>query len=51
MQVNEKAINFLSTEAMDYPCSNMKEFETLLGMSKRLLQMMLGDDGAEIRWE
>ncbi|GBF94850.1 hypothetical protein Rsub_08022 [Raphidocelis subcapitata] len=40
--VNEKAIRFSSTEAMDYPCSNMKEFETLVGVTKDILRGVLG---------
>lgn len=40
--VNEKAIRFSSTEALDYPCSNMKEFETLVGVTKDILKGVLG---------
>uniref|UniRef100_A0A383VL88 DUF1995 domain-containing protein n=1 Tax=Tetradesmus obliquus TaxID=3088 RepID=A0A383VL88_TETOB len=40
--INEKANNFLATEAMDYPCSNMKEFETIVGVTKALLQQLTG---------
>jgi hypothetical protein len=45
--VNEKAVNFLSTEAIDYPCSNMKEFETIVGVAKAVLQQLL--PGAELK--
>eukprot|EP00197_Chlamydomonas_leiostraca_P003667 CAMPEP_0202860252 /NCGR_PEP_ID=MMETSP1391-20130828/2035_1 /ASSEMBLY_ACC=CAM_ASM_000867 /TAXON_ID=1034604 /ORGANISM="Chlamydomonas leiostraca, Strain SAG 11-49" /LENGTH=357 /DNA_ID=CAMNT_0049539395 /DNA_START=134 /DNA_END=1207 /DNA_ORIENTATION=+ len=49
--VNEKAANFLSTEAMDYPCSNMKEFETLLGVTRRVLAGVAGlADESEVRF-
>jgi hypothetical protein len=27
---------------MDYPCSNMKEFETIVGVTKSLLQQLTG---------
>lgn len=42
--VNEKAASFMSTEAMDYPCSNMKEFETIVGEAKAMLRCLLGGD-------
>ena len=45
--VNEKGVNFLSTEAIDYPCSNMREFETIVGVAKAVLQQLV--PGAELR--
>eukprot|EP00877_Chromochloris_zofingiensis_P004360 jgi/Chrzof1/13925/Cz08g18030.t1 len=42
--VNEKAINFLSTEAMDYPCSNMEEFRTLCNLTRQLCKVLFGSD-------
>lgn len=38
--VNKKAVNFLSTEPIDYPCSNFKEFETIVGLAKDVLQQL-----------
>jgi hypothetical protein len=31
---------------MDYPCSNMKEFETIVGVTKALLQQLAGEAAA-----
>ncbi|KAF8066410.1 hypothetical protein HT031_002734 [Scenedesmus sp. PABB004] len=42
--VNEKEASFVATEATDYPCSNMKEFETLVGVTRALLKGVLGRD-------
>jgi hypothetical protein len=42
--VNEKALRFTSTEAMDYPCSNMKEFETLVAVAKEAIKSITGGD-------
>eukprot|EP00955_Chlamydomonas_euryale_P037194 350686-Chlamydomonas_euryale.AAC.3 len=36
--VNEKAINFLSTEAMDYPDSNFSEFNAIVRLTKNLVR-------------
>ena len=50
--VNEKALRFTSTEASDYPCSNMKELETLVGVTKEVVKGLLpagGDDDAALR--
>ncbi|KAI8462739.1 MAG: hypothetical protein J3K34DRAFT_446931 [Monoraphidium minutum] len=47
--VNEKENRFTSTEAMDYPCSNMKEFETLVGVAREVLRGVLGDESAPIK--
>jgi hypothetical protein len=35
--VNEKGIDFCSTEATDYPCSTFTEFNSLVGVTKRLI--------------
>lgn len=47
--VNEKEINFNSTEPIDYPCSLQKEFDTLCSLTKSLLQRLSGssDIGAK----
>lgn len=29
-------------EAMDYPCSNMQEFETIVGVTKAMLKQLAG---------
>lgn len=42
--VNEKAMNFMAIDAMDYPCSNMKEFESIVNVTKALLQELAGED-------
>lgn len=46
--VNEKSTRFTSTEAMDYPCSNMKEFETLVAVTREIIKGVLGDDSAQL---
>jgi len=40
--VNEKANRFTSTEAMDYPTSNMREFETLVAVTKEVIKDIAG---------
>ncbi len=39
--INEKSLNFMAVEAMDYPCSNMKEFETICTVTKSFLQALV----------
>jgi hypothetical protein len=39
--INEKAMSFMSIDSMDYPCSNMKEFETIVTVTKSFLQALV----------
>jgi len=42
--VNEKAVNFLSTEAMEYPESTFSEFERIIGVTKNFITKLLGEE-------
>ncbi|KAG1655004.1 hypothetical protein FOA52_008824 [Chlamydomonas sp. UWO 241] len=46
--VNEKAISFLSTEAMDYPCATFTEFNSIVGLTKNLVARLLGNGDATL---
>lgn len=36
-------LNPSAAEVMDYPCSNMKEFEAIVGVTRSLLRQLLGE--------
>jgi hypothetical protein len=44
--MSENHVLLVIAEAMDYPCSNMKEFETIVGVTKALLQQLAGKAAA-----
>lgn len=46
--INEKALNFMAVDAMDYPCSNMKEFETICTVTKSFLQALVSKLHVEV---
>lgn len=48
LPINEKARNFLSSEAEDYPCSLQEEFQVVSSLTTSLLQRVLGDPTASI---
>jgi hypothetical protein len=44
LPVNEKEADFMATEADDYPCSLMREYEACCSLTRSLLQRLLPPD-------
>lgn len=44
LPVNEKEADFMATEADDYPCSLMREYEACCSLTQSLLQRLLPPD-------